>query len=207
MKQNKKCKWLWIFLPIILVLSVCLTVVLMVKPWQKQKSDQTKQESGKIVYYPTDYDEDILQDRVYLSYDRDLLFGSPYQQRKYHFETEREEASEEAGFFLDFFQCLIMGESDSLQSFFVQGYFAEEPHFTMQMIHDISVVLHSVDQDTVNGISTEVYSYTVTYEIFRNNGTWRQGVGSNDARPQIYQLIRDEDGNYKIWRILDVVVE
>ena len=160
-----------------------------------------------IHYYPADYDADILQNKVYLSYDRDLFFGTQFDERQYHYETDRSSAAPEAAFFMDYFETLIHGDEEWILEFFVDGYFQEKPHFTMQMIHDMRVLLHDVSKEEIDGKETEIINYTVTYEIFQNNGTWRIGVGSNDARAQIYQLIQDDSGAYKIFRILDVTYE
>lgn len=205
MSKNKKSKKIWIFLLLAVVLIV--GVLFWIKPWQSRHKDDSERDEGKILYYTADFDADIMQNKVYLSYDRGLLFGTPYQQLKYDFEADYDKASKEAKFFLDYFDCLIRGDETEIVSFFTEGYFEKNPHFTQQMIHDMSVILHSVERETVDGTETDVYSYTVTYEIFHNNGTWRKGVGSDDARPQIYQLICAESGQYRIFRILDVMMQ
>ncbi len=207
MKERKKPRLLFLIIAlIVLLLTVCAVVLLIWKPWKKAAS--VKNGNGTVIhYYPADYEADVLQNRVYLSYDRDLYFGTQFDERQYHYETDRETASPEAKFFLDYFYALIHGDYEGIESFFVDGYFEEKPRFTMQMIHDMRVLLHSVDTDEYNGKETDIYNYTVTYEIFQNNGTWRQGVGNNDARSQIYQLILDENGAYKIFRILDITYQ
>ena len=176
--------------------------------WLRSNQNAKSTPSDKVIIYaPADYDEDILQNSFYLSLDRDLIFGTPLHKVRYNYEIDRQTASVEAGFFMDYFNCLIHGDEEGILEFFIPGYFEEKPHFTMQKIHDMEVTLHSVEDDTVDGEEKTVFSYTVSYEIFKNNGTWRQGVGSDDGRPQIYQLILDEDGQYKIWRILEVDFE
>lgn len=204
--MKKKSKILWMALIAFILIVIGVVVFVLIKPW-KSSSDKTNFGDNPLVYYPANYEADIMQNRVYLSYDRDLLFGTPYDQQSFTLDTDRESATEELSFFLDFFSSLIQGDYENIVSFFTEGFFNDAPRFTPQMIHDMSVTLHSVDRATVNGMETEVYSYTVIYEIFQNNGTWRKGVGSNEARPQIFQLVRDDAGYYKIFRILDVTVE
>ncbi|MBQ3866526.1 MAG: hypothetical protein II776_06460 [Clostridia bacterium] len=206
-KLGMKNKKLIVAASVVAVLIVASAVVLFIlRPWEA-KSSEGARKATPIHYYPADYDADIMQNRVYLSYDRDLYFGSQAEERQYHYETDRASASPEAAFFLDYFKALMEGDEEGITRFFVPGYFSEKPHFTMQMIHDMRVLFHSRSTDEIGGETREIYNFTVRYEIFQNNGTWRQGVGSNDARPQIYQLILDEDGAWKIARILDVVYE
>lgn len=165
----------------------------------------------EIKYFPADYEENIFENTAYMSSDRQLLFGSQsgasYVERRFELDTEREEAAEDAGFFIDYFQCLIHGEYEKIPDFFTDGFFETPPRFTMQMIHDMSVKWHSEGTETVNGVETNVINYSVSYAIYKNNGTWRTGVGNDEIRPQIYQVIRDDAGSLRIWRIMDVFVD
>ena len=205
------------FTLIVLALVILLAVVLLIVKGNV-KPKKLYAYSDQIYYFPARFDEDIFQNTAYLTFDRSLLFGTQNYQSYYQYETDRETAPEEARFFLDYFHCLMYGEEDGIIDFFVPGYFEDKnnfteimvggkPHFTMQMIHDMSVILHSEDSEKIEGEETLVYSYTVKYPIYHNNGTWRKGVGDDEIRPQVYQLIRDEEENYRIWRILDVFVE
>ena len=74
------------------------------------------------------------------------------------------------------------------------------------MIYEPYVLFHSVDEDEIDGEKTMVYNFEVRYKIFKNNGTFRTGVASNTAIPQIYQVIK-KDESYRICRILDIEYE
>jgi hypothetical protein len=74
----------------------------------------------------------------------------------------------------------------------------------MQMTYEPYVMYHSVSTEEIDGQEVELFNFHVRYKIFRNNGTFREGVGSNVAIPQIYQLVKLQDGSLRIYRILDV---
>ena len=74
----------------------------------------------------------------------------------------------------------------------------------MQMVNEINVMLHSKDMAEYNDQTIEIYNFRVNYVIYRNNGTWRDDVTSQELRPEIFQVIQTEEGLYKILRILKV---
>ena len=77
----------------------------------------------------------------------------------------------------------------------------------MRMLYEPYVQFHSVSEDEVDGEKISLLNFQVHYKIFKNNGTFRSGVPSNTAIPQIYQLIKGEDGLYRIFRSLEIEVE
>ncbi len=164
-------------------------------------ADNTKED---IFYYPADYGEDIFQNKAYMSFQRDLIYGASGVEQLFSYETDYQDASLECRFFLDYFQCLMEGDSKKLIDFYCVDYFDEEPDFTRQMIYDPYVLFHSVTDEEIDCSMQKLYNFHVRYRIFKNNGTFRRGVASNVAVPQIYQLLKKEDGTYQIFRILEV---
>jgi len=166
-------------------------------------------ENDHIFYYPVNENENIFENKVYKDYVRDLKFGNAHELQLFNYENDYVDASAECKFFLDYFKTVICGEYENYPSYFVDDYFKESPapQFTMQMIYDPYVVINSVTEEEIDGEVVKLYNYHVEYRIFRNNGTFRQGVASNVAVPQIYQLIKTDDESYRIYRILDVVVK
>ncbi len=156
-----------------------------------------------IVYFPVDYDEDILRNEVYLSFDRDLYFSASGVTVAYN-EANIEEASRECRFFYDFLQTVIRGEYETYPSFFLDPA-ANEAKFTMQMLYDITVNTLDPTEEEIGGETVTVQNYAVRFAIHRNNGTYRTGVRSDAKTTQVYQLA-DTDEGYRIWRILDVVM-
>ena len=160
-----------------------------------------------IHYYPVNYAENIFDNQVYMSFERELLYSNSKEEQPFDYETDYESASEECKFFLDYFKTVIEGKYSEYPTFFMDDYFDEDPKFTMQMIYEPYVSYHSTGVETIDSKETEVYNFYVRYRIFRNNGTFRTGVESNTAVPQIYQLIKIDETTYRIYRILDINFE
>lgn len=198
-KMNKKIAILLISaLAIVLTCAVALCIFLC-----KDEPNNTVKKQ----YYVPNYEEDIFQNKAYMSYQRDLLYSVAGVEQLYQYERDFDVADKECQFFLSYFQCAINGEWEKYPEFFVEDYFEESVKFTMQMIYEPKVIYHSVSEETIDGQKVNLYNFHVEYKIFKNNETFREGVNSNTAVPQIYQLVKLESGAYKIYRILDVVQE
>ena len=196
-------KTLWISLIcVVLALSLAVACVIVFLP----EKGENRGESDSIYYYPVKYDEDIFENQAYLEFERDLFYSASDITKEYRFIEDRDSASVECRFFIDYFDAVIRGDYEAYNGFFVDDYFETAPEFTMQMIYEPYVMLHSVTEEEIEGEIKSIYNFEVRYRIFKNNGTFRQGVASNQAVPQIYRLIKSED-SYKILSILDVEYE
>jgi len=162
---------------------------------------------GYIYYYPANYEQNIYENQIYMSYNRDLIFSTSKDEQIFNYETDYESASAECKFFLDYFHTVIEGDYTKIQEFYTEDYFETEPKFTMQMIYEPYVVFNSSQEETVDGKEIKVFNFYVRYKIYQNNGTFRKGVASNAAIPQIYQLIQGEDEKYLIRNVLDISFE
>ena len=166
---------------------------------------ETQPNSGE--YYPVDYEENIFLNQAYMEFQRDMMYSYGGVSQLFNYEKDFETAEDECRFFLQYFHTVINGQYESYKDFFVENYFEEDPKFTMQMIYDPTVQFHSVSTDKVNDEEVSLYNFQVCYRIFKNNKTFREDVDSNVAVPQIYQLIKSENGEYRIFRILSIEVE
>lgn len=184
---------------VLILLAVAAVFIFLPKQDENLPNDQ-------IYYYPARYDEDIFKNQAYLSFEKGLLYSEAGVTRMYYPNAVDTAASPECRFFLDYFQAVINGNYQEISDFYVEGYFEETPKFTMQMIYEPYVLFHSVNEEEVDGETISVYNFEVRYKIFKNNGTFRTGVPSNTAIPQIYQLIKENE-RYQIVRILDVEYE
>lgn len=199
-KERKKSKLLIVTAASFLVVALLVIVVVFLLP--KDKGDGSNGE-----YYPANYDENIFLNPAYMEFQRDLLYSVGGIEQLFSYENDFETADPECKFFLDYFHTVINGEYENYKSFFVDGYFEEEPKFTMQMIYDPYVRYHSTSTDEIDGKEVSLLNFQVGYRIFKNNKTFRSDVDSNVEIPQIYQLIKEEDGSYRIFRILNIEVE
>ncbi len=158
-------------------------------------------------YYPVNYDENIFLNRAYMGFQRDLLYSVGGVEQLFSYEKDYDTAEAECKFFLKYFRDVICGDYESYKNLFVDGYFDEDPKFTMQMIYDPYVQYHSASTEELDGKEINIINFQVSYRIFKNNKSFRSDVDSNEAIPQIFQLIKTEDGSYKIYRILSIEVE
>lgn len=199
-KERKKSKLL--IITAASFLAVALLVIALVFLFPKDKGAGSNGE-----YYPANYDENIFLNPAYMEFQRDLLYSVGGIEQLFSYEKDFETADPECKFFLDYFHTVINGEYENYKRFFVDGYFEEEPKFTMQMIYDPYVRYHSTSTDEIDGKEVSLLNFQVGYRIFKNNKTFRSDVDSNVEIPQIYQLIKEEDGSYRIFRILNIEVE
>ncbi len=196
-RRNKTLLIIGSILALILILSLSLFFFL-------PKEDENTSDPEKIHYYLPDYDENIYENKGYMSFERGLLYSAGGVEQLFHYDLNFDEATPECQFFLKYFHSVIGGEYETISQYYVDGFFEEQPKFTMQMIYEPYVMYHSLSTEEIDGESVDLYNFHVRYKIFKNNGTFRQGVGSNVAVPQIYQILKQADGSFKIYRILDV---
>lgn len=196
----------------ILVISLFLTMIVVaalitgIVHFVNHDNDEGEPSENNIRYHLPNYDENIFNNTAYMSFQRDLRYSALGVENYYSYEKDYESAPRECRFFLDYFNTVINGKYEDLASFYVEGYFEEEPKFTMQMIYEPYVYYHSVSTDEIDGVETELINFKVEYRIFKNNGTFRKGVSSNVKIPQIYQLIKMSNGSYRIYRILEIQI-
>ena len=204
MKKDAQKRRIIFWLSVIFAVLLCALVVLGIFFIHKKNTSVVP---GIIHYHLADYDEDIFLNKAYMSFQRDLTYGAAGVEQIFSYEKDYDSASSECKFFLDYFQTVINGDYEALPDYYVEDYFAQKPKFTMQMIYEPYVSYHSVSSEEIDGVEQNLYNFYVQYRIFQNNGTFRQGVSSNTAVPQIYQLVKTLDGSYRIYRILEVQIE
>ena len=170
-------------------------------------SDDAEPRHGTPQYFPADYEENIFDNPVYRTFDRSVSFSVDGVEQSFDYEQDYASASPECRFFMDYFQALIKGDTDLVDVFYMPDCPEKPERFTMQMIHDIHVSFHSEDTVETDGRSLSVVNFLVQYRIYRNNGTFRKNVFNDSAVPQIYQLAIDQNGGYRIRRILEIEIK
>ena len=107
--------------------------------------------------------------------------------------------SQDVLFFRTYFDYAIHGDYEAYNALFTEHYYeTNEPYhsFTQQMIYDIEVEkLSETDNDR-----GKIYTYNVSYKIYRNNGTFRNDIGSDGAKTLYFELL-ETDGTILIDRI------
>lgn len=170
---------------------------------QHETNANTSMYSDRIVsynFYPTDYDLDVTADEVYMGLDRYV-----------HYKTGNETFTITDGsydaynaavvFFGRYFDTVIAGDSETYNTFFSDLYYeTNQPHieFAPQMLYDIQI--EQLAQDPQND-GTTLYAFNVSYKIHRNDGTFRNDIGSDGSKTLYFELFEDKDGNVCIDRI------
>ena len=209
-KKNKSCfeyiknmskmkRLLLIFISIMLISVIAASIVILV-------FGNTPDTEDSIFYYPAYESENIFENDAYMSFERSLRYSYAGVEQLYNYGNDYNSADTYCKFFLGYFKTLIEGDGEALCDFYVDDYFESVPRFTMQMIYEPYVVFHSEGSLEENGEKIDIANFEVRYKIFKNNGSFRKGVQSNKAVPQIYQLII-QNGAIKIKNVLEIEYE
>ena len=139
------------------------------------------------------YDPDapsIFEDEEYLALDRAVHVRTGGEE----YTIDSSTASPWERFFIDYFDALAHGDSERCNAMYTDGFIAkygEQGEFSEQRIYDIHLTL----LDKLDDASR--VSYSVSYCIRKNNGTFRRDIYSDSSRPVIIDLVLDGDV-YKI---------
>lgn len=150
-----------------------------------------------VFLYEPDYDEDIFQDEEYLEQRRSVLYTEGAQSSYLIREEDFQAAGDYALFFGNYFDSLIQGDNERYNRCFTEDYLkenGEKGRFTMQKLYDMTVqLLAEYPLDEKNPEEIIVAEFKVSYRILYNNGTFRNDLPSETARPQVYRLLREEN--------------
>ena len=160
-----------------------------------------KDEEYDFNFYEADYNENIFEDREYLSLiengyisycDMDnVTLGID--------EDDAHKYGQDVEFIVSYIQHMINGDVDKYNGCYSELYYEEEDpkeKFTMQKIYD--VLIKKVSEETVsdgNGSYTK-YIFSLNYKILKNNGTLRNDFLTGSRTQYIY--ITNREGELKI---------
>ena len=149
-------------------------------------------EIEEIEFYPIDERLDIFEDRDYKECDNRVFYYDSDTGATYSVEVdELARFDPDVRFFYHYFQTVIHGDAETYATYFTLDYEGKIPEsFTQQMIYDIRVQPYYSEETGEN-------TYLVEYRILKNNGTFRNDIGSKVSRAQLYTLV-EEDGDYRI---------
>ncbi len=205
--KSKQKKRILIGIGVLCVLGMISAVCLQNPQWfDIQKTSDvgpTNMYSDKLVsytFYPTDYDLDVTADAVYMGLNRYVYFKNGNETVAI---TDGNYAAYNPAveFFGTYFETVIAGDHETYNTFFSELYYeANEPmhEFAPQMLYDIQIEMLS--QDPQNDGST-LYAFNVEYKIHRNDGTFRNDMGSDASKKLYFELYEDRDGLVQIDRI------
>ena len=144
------------------------------------------------IYYPIDRDLDIMTDKEYLDLDRSIYYTKGAET----FAIDRGDLdglTDDILFFIKYFDLAIAGNYSAYNKLFTESYYKSNEEyysFTQQMIYDMHI--EKLGEKTVNG-KNEFY-YDVSYKIHKNNGTFRNDIGSDGAKTLFFTLVETDSG-------------
>ena len=158
---------------------------------------------GAYEFYPP-YDGDIMENPVYLELNRMIDYCNDPQGYglRQSITEENEDEFDASGLFLrDYLQAVIAGDAETYNTYFNNVYFEDnEPRsaFYQQMLYNMVIYFESTEkQDGGDTLAT----YRLEYMIYRNNGSFRNDVGSDAILPRHVTLRISPDGSIKIEQI------
>ena len=180
----KKSKIIKILIIIAVLLALLFAVSLILEGIVKQNSER---ELDYKFYTPIE-DEDYFNDPAYLQKDRTLHYTDSMGQR-WFVDDDSSCADIGAVFFRLYFLALEQGDAESLNSMYKKE-LADYTSFTPQRIYQKELVYLSdgrVDDDTF------FITYSLDYNIMKNDGSFRRDIGSDMSRTQYITLYYTED--------------
>lgn len=190
----------FVFVALFVILGVLFGVMLLLKG---EKVDYTEKGEG-IYYFSADYNANSLEDEVYLSKNRDIMFtdragnGEPIT----GVDSEDEDVK---SLMYNYFSALMEGDAQKHSRLLTDSYksnFVVQESFTPQKVYDIDVrfLTGTTDGDKY------LEKYQVSYKIYENDGTYRADVGSNIAKLMVFE-IATENGRSMINSIVSMNVK
>ena len=180
----KKRKIVKIFVITALLLALLFAVSLVLEGIVKKNSES---ELDYKFYTPTE-EENYFEDPDYLKKDRTLHYTDSMGQR--WFVDEKSSCGDiGAVFFRLYFLALEQGDADSLNSMYKKE-LGEYTDFTPQRVYAKELVYLSdgkIDDDTF------YITYSLDYNIMKNDGSFRRDIGSDMSRTQYITLYYTEE--------------
>lgn len=142
-------------------------------------------------FFEADYDADLLQNKMYLSLNRNIYYNR-YGTENLLTEETAADIAPAAEFFYDYINCIIAGDYEAYPDFFTEKYLSDKnahipEKFTMQGLYDINIKLHSTKLSEESA-GTTVEIYEVSYRIFENNGTFRRDILPDETRTMVFEV-------------------
>lgn len=192
---------------ILLLMAIFYIILLVIERSEKPNDTQT----NKYTFSAADYDENIFEDRVYMSYDRSVYYTDPnsgmtvtvsHDDATDVSETYREVVE----FLLDYIDTMINGDVDGYNACYAPEFYNKERTpkiaFTMQKLYRITLTAVDWKYDDSGDGALRYYNVAIEYMIKNNNGTLRNDMGS-DAIRKVYLTIREDADSGEMMQITD----
>ncbi|MBE6687624.1 MAG: hypothetical protein E7591_10425 [Ruminococcaceae bacterium] len=186
-----------------IIIGIVLAVLTVVSLILWAVSGRTKAEPEyDYDFYEPDFALDINDYPEYLEKDRSIKYTDETRQQIEITEDNYKKQGDTAEFFYKYFKAVKEGDHEAYNSLFEDKYFKKrdkQSRFTKQMVYDIDLRFMSkteIDNDT------DAVQYTLKYSIYRNDGTFREDIGSDMSRKQFITVYYNlKTGEAKIHNI------
>jgi hypothetical protein len=157
-------------------------------------------------FYEPDWTANAFEDADYAEFDR-TIYLNPYGTADAGETVSVDEQTvigygEPATLLYRLVNAILLGDAEAYNSFFTVSYLqengAKEP-FTMQKLYDVRIGFYGSLYDEKT--ATRQTIYRLEYKIFRNDGTFRDDVGSDMSKAQHFVLVETADG-YRVDQIV-----
>ncbi len=155
-------------------------------------------------FYPV-YNGDIMEYAPYIAKNRNLNYcenENGYGLTRAVTDENRSEFDARVLFLETYVQTIIAGDSEAYNALFSKQYYKNaEPMqpFSPQMVYNIYANYYMTEKDDNGEL---LYTYKLNYMILRNDGTFRQDIGSESSRLQYITLRESADGTILVDRIV-----
>lgn len=194
---------------IIITLICCLIFVILYFSLPKLKALFTPKETPvteNYNFYPINRAENIYDDKVYMQLDRGFYFEDPSYGTTISFDPETledipAEYKQPVELLTKYVLAAIEGNDGKIEKllskkFFKDGFKAKYG-FTAQKIYETKFSIYEQDSIKENGDTWQCWSFWVSYKIRQNNGTFRDDMGSDCSRKELF-VITYRDGKMEI---------
>ena len=201
-RKQKNKRTVIVILALCVLVAVCYFVIESINTPGKADNTPSTMYSDKnysYVFYPTDFELDVTKDEWNMGLNREIYYKSGSV--SYAISEKDAAASAVLGFFKQYFETVIAGDTETYNTYFTENYYkTNKPYvqFAPQMIYNIEVEERSF---TPNADGTTTHGFYVTYMIYRNDGTFRNDIESDASKTLYYELIEYADGSVKIDKI------
>ena len=200
-KKVMKKKLIVIFFIISAALLVMYALTMILPLLSKNISCQDEEGTANFNFYEPDFEENIFEDEEYMALISDGVVR--YDNSSNSVVNITLENADEHGdtvkLLVDFVYSIIDGDCERYNSFFSEEYLesnGKKENFTMQKIYNCMITYFSQEDVSENGNNYTKYIYKLKYQIYENNGTYRQDIGE-DYKTQ-YIVITDRNGKLLI---------
>lgn len=151
-------------------------------------------------FYPVK-EENILENEAYLQMDREIYFEDQNGiTERLDAEYLKNNPNRQLQFMYELIHTVIAGDENAYNRMFNSVYYKDhekQAAFTPQMLRNLRLSVYSTEH---LGGGEQYVTYRLEYDIYRNNGTYRNDCAPEKESPEFYVLRVSGDGSIAVER-------